>query len=171
MSEVRIYTTDKDIFIVNGNNRIFQSKFISPALNCESSDYNLHFLDSSQNRLNHSSLVYSPGLAVIPVYIPYYSLERARLSGEDTSQWKEVPSNPIWFPEYEKKYPLIKIVQHCTLEEYRRLAADFPALKDVEQRRLEEEIKKVRDGRNKSLDTLADFIQSTLNAGPRLRSV
>ncbi|HLD72052.1 MAG TPA: hypothetical protein VJA23_00555 [Candidatus Nanoarchaeia archaeon] len=171
MSEVRVYTTDKDIFIVNGNNRIFQSKFISSESNCESSDCNLHFFDSSQNRLNHSSLIYSPGIAVLPVYIPHYSLERAQLSGADTSDWTHYPSNPIWLPEYEKEYPIIKVVRHCTLEEYRRVVADFPALKDVEKRRVEEEIKKVRDGRNKNLDTLADFFQSTLNAGPRLRSV
>ncbi len=168
MPEVRVYITDKDIFITNGNNRIFQSRFIQPEPNCESSDCDLRFFDSFHNKLNHSSLIYSPGMEVLPIYTPEYSLERAQLREEDTSDWKDIPPVPRWFPKYEMKYPLIQTVKTYTLEEYRKAAADFPSLKDAEERRVEEEIKKIKDGRNKSLDTLADFFLSSLDAKPRL---
>ncbi len=187
MLEARVYITDKDVFITNGDNRIIQSRFVKPEPNCEASDYDLCFLNPLykddtnlepaphrfyyDERFSHTSLVYPVGTSVLPFRNQNYYIQREQARGEDVSDWARCPPRPEWFPEYGERHPIIQQVKTFTLEDFRRLAGEFPALKRAEERRLLVERMKINEGRNKNLDTLPDYVLAMLNTEPRLRKV
>ncbi len=162
--DYRVYIADIDIFITDKRNRILQSRFINPTT-YSYSDYDLQYVH--QGMLRPAEIVYSPGTAVTPVDNSYfYRREQARAEGEDVSNWTQFPPHKRqhqpeeWFQNYNHACPIIKAVKLLSLDDYRGTIRHFLALKTAEESRLEQEIKKIREGRDKKLDTLVDYLKN-----------
>lgn len=191
--ELIVYLTEenKDSFLVNSRNRIVRSRFISPDPTRGVSDWDLCGFtpgpprpDAARSGLRRVGtvapypIVYREGTTVIPVDNHYdYRKKRARTAGEDVDQWACIPiprpisgqlSQPEWFSHYGSAYPIVRVVHRLPMEDYFRLEKEFPALKHARDMHIEELIREIREQRDKSLDSLADYVKTMLEDKPRL---
>lgn len=157
MADFRVYIAEKDIFLTTDKNVILWGKTITPTQRLY-----LYYLGTEKGKqsghldLQHSEMIYAPGTTVVPIYDHF---RQARDAGISTHDWARVPGQRNKCPvEYGGVYPVVRDFKLLSPAEYADFEEKYSSLKAEEDERVEEEIRKIREGRNKTLDSMVDFL-------------